>query len=272
MYVNGARNIGVFSGFFHGSTDGESALYACEDRRERLPIVFKSGLATPADWQPINVAGSIAGADGNAFVEVEHWEPAGHNVLHNRMDWKVIPTPEEHSLWGTFAPINRPGFNLSDETKAQMVDVSSYGPAVTAALDDDENSREFILPALSRRVPNQVLLTGVVLSVARSPIVPEDHRKHPYYWGTFALGPNAEDIVDIRINSVSESFAGSMSRFRTGPTPVTLHARLCAKINDAGDRHIYLDCRSASLISARDFEGGNPPSWILLAKLGRAAA
>jgi len=263
MFVHGARNIAVFTGFFHPSLAGGPALYVSEDRRAAIPLEFAQGSHTPSDWEAINVSGhAIPDGNGQMKISVVHWERAGHNTMHNKVDWKAKGATVEVVLT-EFSPITKPGFALTQDVQSSLVETSGFGPQVESALEGDEHSRDLVLRPFSRRMKNQLLVTGVVVHISRHLIDPEPPSTLPFYWGRIALGSKDEDIVDFKIRSVSDNFGGVLARFRSGPTPITLAGALRSTVKRDGTKHVFLDCESAILVSRQDFEGGKPPAWML---------
>lgn len=264
MFVHGARNIGIFTGFFHPTLAGQPALYVSEDRNAALPLQFLEGMPRPADWEPVNIAGhAVPDGKGGLQLRVTYWERAGHDVIHPKTDWTVPGAKSAGVALTEFSPITKPGFMLSDDIKAMLAETSGFGPGVEAALEGDEHSREILFRPLSRRMKGQTLVTGVVVKIARNIVQPEPPSKWPFYWGLIALGPLREHIVSFKIRSLSDNFGGVMARFRSGPTPITLAGTMRSALRADGTTHTFLDCEAALLVSRQDFEGGTPPAWMM---------
>ncbi|MBT9136087.1 MAG: hypothetical protein DDT34_01160 [Firmicutes bacterium] len=262
--MNGTRNIAIFVGYFNSDLDGIPMLYQSEDRRRALPLFFPEGMPRPDSWAPINLSGNITVIENQPVVQVVHWEAAGKDSFHVRSDWKEWGAPEEFHLRPIFNPIVRPGFHLTEEMASRLNETSGFGPEIEAALSGDERSRDLLLPPLSRKLRNRVLVPAVGMRLSRNPVLPSEDGKHPFFWGSLALGPGLSDLVDFKLRSVSPNFGGVVSKLRVGPTPFVVNGFFRSVIREDGSRHSFLDCIEPILVNAQDFDGGKVPGWMML--------
>lgn len=264
MYLDGARNCGIFSGFLQRTdSPGRFRLHQSALPGSDIPIIARQDPGLP-DMAPVDVAGNLVVDDGLIALNAYYIDRATPTSIRGCSTFqrlgRFIPEGIERFV---FYPMHKTesGWNLVPFVAENLREgQSNWGypeqPDPMAGW-----LMEGILSPPKQRLMNRTLITGIALAVG--PVEPDLGCGEERYFNRVKLHLFKDrPPTECRIYNTVRGYNSLIKSLRKTFTPITISGTLRGHYVDQNTRVSYIDIVDAYSANKHDLPDGIP-MWLL---------